>query len=81
MARVIFSSNKEINEAVAKLVRQGWTYHDKGRRKHAKIVAENGRCMTIPCSTRNRNAVNDLQHRAQRLAALPSLTVAEGIEP
>lgn len=35
----------------------------------------------VAATTRNHNAVQDLRHRAQRLAALPSLTVAEGIEP
>jgi len=73
MARVIFSSTKAINDEVRNLVRQGWIFQDKGRGKHAKVFAPNGRVLSIPGSTSNRNAVQDLRHRAQRLAALPAL--------
>lgn len=73
MARVIFSSTKAINDEVRNLVRQGWIFQDKGRGKHAKVFAPNGRVLSIPGSTSNRNAVQDLRHRAQRLAAMPAL--------
>lgn len=78
MARVIFSSTKSINDEVARLVRQGWVFQDKGRGKHAKVFAPNGRILSIPGSTSNRNAVQDLRHRAQRLAALPALGAGKG---
>ncbi|MBI0326919.1 hypothetical protein [Burkholderia plantarii] len=77
MARVIFSSNKAINDEVRNLVRQGWIFQ-KGRGKHAKAFAPNGRVLSIPGSTSNRNAVQDLRHRAQRLAALPALAARKG---
>lgn len=77
MARVIFSSNKAINDEVRNLVRQGWIFQ-KGQGKHAKAFAPNGRVLSIPGSTSNRNAVQDLRHRAQRLAALPALGAGQG---
>ncbi|HDR8945460.1 TPA: hypothetical protein QDA71_002453 [Burkholderia vietnamiensis] len=73
MARVIFSSTRAINDEVARLVRDGWVFQAKGRGKHAKVFAPNGRVLSIPGSTSNRNALQDLRHRAQRLAALPAL--------
>ncbi|RQT04344.1 hypothetical protein [Burkholderia contaminans] len=73
MARVIFSSTRAINDEVARLVRNGWVFQGKGRGKHAKVFAPNGRVLSIPGSTSNYNAVQDLRHRAQRLAAMPAL--------
>jgi hypothetical protein len=63
-----------VNAQVASLERAGCTFQARGRSKHAKITASNGRKMTASYSTSVR-ALRNLRRDAERLAALPAAKV------
>lgn len=67
-----YSSDKDFNAAIANLVRDhGWTYQTPGHSKHAKVIAPNGRKMTVPVSPSDWRAVRNFRRSAAHLAALP----------
>ncbi|MDN4573659.1 hypothetical protein DBB29_08735 [Pandoraea cepalis] len=66
-----YSSDKDMHAVVADLVKDGWTYQAKGRSKHPKVIAPNGRKMTYPLTPSDWRAVRNLRRDAARLAALP----------
>ncbi|HDR9127191.1 TPA: hypothetical protein QDB31_004245 [Burkholderia vietnamiensis] len=68
-----YSSDKDFNAAIAHLVRErGWTYQTPGKSKHAKVIAPNGRKMTVPYSPGDWRAVRNFRRDAEHLAALPA---------
>ncbi len=66
-----YSSNKDMHAAVASLVRDGWTHQAKGKARHPKVIAPNGRKMTYPLTPSDWRAVRNLRRDAEHLAALP----------
>ncbi|WP_186020502.1 hypothetical protein [Burkholderia gladioli] len=67
-----YSSNKDFNEAIAGLVQDaGWQYRPPGKSKHAKVIAPNGRKMTVPFSPGDWRAVRNFRREVARLSALP----------
>ncbi|MGZ5118894.1 MAG: hypothetical protein ACXWCY_26875 [Burkholderiales bacterium] len=59
-----YSTSKDVNDVVTERVRVGWLY--SRRRKHGRLVAPNGRSVTIPISPSDHRAVlnllRDLRH-------------------
>lgn len=47
MTTTTYSSDKDVNAQIASLVRAGWKYQARGRSKHAKVIAPNGRKMAV----------------------------------
>ena len=41
-----YSNSKDINCLIKKLIKQGWSY--KVGKKHGRIIAPNGRKLTVP---------------------------------
>ncbi|WP_176322295.1 hypothetical protein [Burkholderia vietnamiensis] len=72
MTTTTYSSDKDVNAQIASLVRAGWKFQARGRSKHAKIMAPNGRKMTVPYSPSDWRALRNLRRDAERLAMLPS---------
>ncbi|KVS42095.1 hypothetical protein WK35_25440 [Burkholderia vietnamiensis] len=73
-----FSSDKDMHAAIASLVRDGWTHQTKGRGKHPKVIAPNGRAMSYPLTPSDWRAVRNLRRDAARLAALPPGKARQG---
>ncbi|MFM0593980.1 hypothetical protein [Paraburkholderia dilworthii] len=67
-----YSSDKDVSATIASLVKSGWQYRTAGHSKHAKIIAPNGRKMTVPYSPSDWRALRNLRRDAERLAALPA---------
>lgn len=67
-----YSSAKDYNNQVKAMVRDGWTFIPKGRHKHAKLVAKNGRSVTVPCSPSDRNGLKCFRRHAEHIASLPT---------
>ncbi|OLL33691.1 hypothetical protein BTH42_00505 [Burkholderia sp. SRS-W-2-2016] len=68
-----YSNDKDVNAAVANLVRGGWTVQAKGRSKHPKLIAPNGYRMAFPLTPSDWRALRNLRRDADRLAALPAV--------
>lgn len=72
MPTSMYSTDKDFNRFIAGLVRTGWTFQPKGHRKHAKLIAPNGRSLTIAGSPSDWRALRNLRRDTEYLAALPS---------
>ncbi|NOI77514.1 hypothetical protein F0224_17670 [Vibrio coralliilyticus] len=60
-----FSNNKEIQKLVARLIRNGWQCV-RGA-KHAKLLAPNGKRITVPSTPSDRKAFINFSKDIQRL--------------
>ncbi|MGU7813668.1 hypothetical protein [Burkholderia sp. AW49-1] len=67
-----YSSDHDFNDAITALVKSGWQYRTAGRSKHAKLIAPNGRKMTIPYSPGDWRAIRNFHRDTAKLAALPA---------
>ncbi|WP_186264229.1 hypothetical protein [Burkholderia gladioli] len=70
-----YASNKDFNVVVANLVKSGWRYQPAGNSKYAKVIAPNGRRMSVPYSLGDWRAIKNFRRDAAHLAALPSSKV------
>ncbi len=60
-----FSNNKEIQKLVARLIRNGWQCV-RGA-KHTKLLAPNGKRITVPSTPSDRKAFINFSKDIQRL--------------
>lgn len=60
-----YSNNKEIADLVRVLVNKGWQYMNG--KKHGKIIAPNGRKLTVPGTPSDRRASMNFQRDVRRL--------------
>jgi hypothetical protein len=60
-----FSSNKDINVYIKKLMTAGWSF--KRRRKHSCIIYERGGKISIPSTPSDRRAFNNFKKDTIRL--------------
>lgn len=67
-----YSTDKDFNSYIDGLIQAGWIFKPKGHRKHAKLIAPNGRSMSIAGSPSDWRALRNLQRDTARLAALPA---------
>ena len=66
-----YSTCKEFNNHVKGLVRQGWTFIPKGRHKHARVVAPNGRSISVPGSPSDWRGLRNFKRDSMHIASLP----------
>lgn len=71
-----YSSNKELNGLIRKLVSKGWTYEHLS--KHGRLITPcGGWCTTISISPSSRNAAKHLKWDISKYAKLISFTGKE----
>ncbi len=61
-----YSKDKRIAAMVRVLVARGWRYQPGG--KHGKLVAPNGRTLSVPCTPSDWRAGINFEHDARRLS-------------
>lgn len=60
-----YSQNKEINEIVKVLTREGWKTKDGG--KHLKLIAPGGETVSVSRSPSDRNAASGLRQDIKKI--------------
>lgn len=61
-----YSSNKDLNQCIRELVKNGWIYHSK--KKHGRLVSLDGRTkITVSKSPSDCNAFRQLQRDIRRI--------------
>ncbi|MGX5872953.1 hypothetical protein MJ547_04225 [Burkholderia gladioli] len=66
-----YSKSKDFNHHVKGLVHDGWTFIPKGRHKHAKLLAPNGRAITVPGSPSDWRGLRNFKRDSAHIASLP----------
>ncbi len=65
-----YSNNKDINKAVKELIRSGWEPLSKTKGKHLKILAPNGKWLTVPTSPSDVRAVTNFKKQARQITGI-----------
>ena len=63
-----YSSDKDINKMVRKLIRKGWTI--KPGKKHRSVVSPGGRCVAIPSPPSDYRASKNFSQQVRSLGAV-----------
>lgn len=62
-----YSSSKEINQFVKRLVTKGWSYQAGGR--HGRVCPPEGRgFVSVPCTPSDHRAFDNFSHAVKRLS-------------
>lgn len=64
-----YSNNKEVSAIVRTLLNSGWRY--MAGRKHVKIIAPNGRKLTVPGTPSDWRASMNFKRYVRRMALIP----------
>lgn len=62
-----YCSNKDIDQMIRQLIRQGWCFQRGG--KHARLTSPNGRrSLTVPTSPSDHRSINNFRRDLRRVA-------------